>query len=412
MSNPRYSNMTMSGGGNDKAGLVLPFHLRTWHYAPRRRKQVRQGKEYHAPLFFGIAMPSSFSLGLWTEWLTTPEVFDPNTGKKIGKATPADVVAWMSQMNQFMKTYNSKTLVLRIQAPGPASDNGEWADTTDYTTWLNYWGLDNGGLEKLFSDVTTLQEIHFLPYVNDDPATMWDQASHAYKFILRNLEKLTPSVKNNPTFYMCIEPENFKPAATSKPPPANTWSGYLRNPQEANADAKTIAMVRSNIMLDEKLKLSCVGAPTVGKQINMVQDVDKYIGEWYSDTDIDTVNPSSFYGQDVQVIASSWKNSIKLGDTTMDSYYAMLSIETNYMRALNNNSDGYGAPKHTPGLARLGPQDQGKTQDLAQLITTNFGLKNEVLIYSGAYLEQWGLHEDKATQLLQQTPSALTLQSL
>lgn len=393
------TNMSMSGGGNNKSGPNPPSHFKMWRYTPQRRKQVRRGKEQFSPFsFFSEVPPSPDSLGLWTEWLPTP------------KKSP-DIKSWLNQLNQFMKTYKSKTLVFRIQAP----ESGSWTDSIDYTAWLKYWALDNDGLNTLFSGVTTLKEIHFLPYINiTDTTTKAEactQASYAYKFIHDNLGSLTLSIVNasNVKTYMCIEPENINSAKS--PPPTTDYHKLLET--GANNSAQLTAMVVSKIVKNSALLLSCVSAPTVGKSINSIKGVNKYIGEWYSDNSIDALS-QDFYNKSVSQITKSWRGSIKLGDTIMENYYAMLSIETNYQRRPNNDIVGYiNPPKINTGAARLGPQPQSKTIQLAQSITTAYSLKNEVLVYSGEYLEQWGKSNSESISTVTNKPKdTLSLQSL
>lgn len=404
------TNMSMSGGGNNKSGPNPPSHFKMWRYTPQRRKQVRRGKEQFAPFSFFSEVPQSpDSLGLWTEWLPTP-YYPDDTGAKSGGAYPDDIKSWLNQLNQFMKTYKSKTLVFRIQAP----ESGNWTNSVDYTAWLNYWALDNDGLNTLFSGVTTLKEIHFLPYINITNTTTKDeactQASYAYKFIHDNLGSLTLSIVNasNVKTYMCIEPENIN-SATSPPP--NDYINLLAT--GANNAAQLTAMVVSKIIKKPHLSLSCVSAPTLGKSINLIKGVNKYIGEWYSDNSIDALS-QDFYNKSVRQITKSWLGSIKLGDTNMENYYAMLSIETNYQRRPNNDIVGYiNPPKINTGAARLGPQPQSKTIQLAQSITTAYSLKNEVLVYSGEYLEQWGKSNSESISTVTNKPKdTLSLQSL
>ena len=406
------TNMSMSGGGNNKSGPNPPSHFKMWRYTPQRRKQVRRGKEQFAPFsFFSEVSQSPDSLGLWTEWLPTPYYPDPNTGLKIGGAYPDYIKSWLNQLNQFMKTYKSKTLVFRIQTP----ETGIWTENVDYTAWLSYWALDNDGLNTLFSGVTTLREIHFLPYINiTDTTTKAEactQASYAYKFIHDNLGSLTLSIVNasNVKTYMCIEPENINSAKS--PPPHTDYNSLLVT--GANSSAQLTAMVVSKIAKNSALLLSCVSAPTVGKSINSINGVDKYIGEWYSDNSIDALS-QDFYNNSVSQITQSWLGSIKLGDTIMENYYAMLSIETNYQRRPNNDIVGYrNPPKTNPEAARLGPQPQSKTIQLAQSITAAYHLKNEVLVYSGEYLEQWGkTNSDSISTITKKPADTLSLKPL
>ena len=123
------SNMIVTGGGNVKSCTSIPSHFRIWKHTPQRRKQVRKGKEH-----YGLGAPISLpkSLGLWSEWLPTPYFADPNTGEKLKGAYPSDISIWLNQLNQFMKTYKSKTLVFRIQAP----KSGSWSNSVDYNNWL------------------------------------------------------------------------------------------------------------------------------------------------------------------------------------------------------------------------------------------------------------------------------------
>jgi hypothetical protein len=405
------TNMSMSGGGNIKSGPILPTHFKIWKHTPQRRKQVRRGKEQFAPFsFVSEVAQSPDSLGLWTEWLPTPYYPDPNTGAKKKGAYPDDIKSWLNQLNQFMKTYKSKTLVFRIQAP----ETGNWTDNVHYTDWLSYWALDNDGLKTLFSGVTTLKEIHFLPYINITHTTTKEeastQASYAYDFIHDNLGSLTQSIVNasNVKTYMCIEPENINIAKS--PPPASDYLNLIGT--DANNAAQLTAMVVSKITKKSALLLSCVSAPTVGKSINLISGVDKYIGEWYSDNSSDALSPD-FYNNSVSQITQKWLDLIKLGDTNMENYYAILSIETNYQRRPNNDSGNgdYKSPKTNSGAARLGPQPQSKTIQLAQSITTAYHLKNEVLVYSGEYLEQWG-KSDPISIIANKPTDTLILQSL
>lgn len=440
------SNMTMSGGGNIKSSTILPSHFRIWRHTPQRRKQVIKGKEQFASSGYGSSAPLSLpnSLGLWTEWLTTPYTVN-NDGTRITSATSDNINKWMDQLNQFMTTYRSKTLVLRIQAPG----SGNWTESLSYSDWLTNWGLDDGGLDKLFSGVTTLQEIHFLPYINTDGKNIDDvtqEAGYAYDFINNNLGNLTQSITNasNLLTYMCIEPENIKltnpdwGATDNTPYPYNYWSTFpldsnnpitiLHKPNIANKTAYITALTVLHITKQSNLLLSCVSSPTVGKSINLINGVDKYIGEWYSDETSDN-GTSTFYENSVQQITQSFLSKIKLADTNMSNYFAMLSIETNYSRSVSEvttdmtsiqptwgpakDSLNPPPPKKPVVLARLGPQPQLKTLQLAQSIIEAYNMQNEVLIYSGAYLEQWGIvSNNEVKQLLQQSPTAIELQSL
>jgi len=405
--------MSMSGGGNNKSGPNPPSHFKMWRYTPQRRKQVRRGKEQFSPFSFFSEVPQSpDSLGLWTEWLPTPVYLD-SSGLKIKGAYPDDIKSWLKQLNQFMKTYKSKTLVFRIQTP----ETGIWTENVDYTAWLKYWALDNNGLNILFSGVTTLKEIHFLPYINITDTTTKEeactQASHAYDFIHGKILQGLPShIKNSADIknYMCIESENINSAKS--PAPTTDYHNLLVT--GANNSAKLTAMVVSKITKTSALLLSCVSAPTVGKSINLISGVDKYIGEWYSDKSIDELTPD-FYNKSVSQITNSWLGSIKLGDTIMENYYAMLSIETNYQRHPNNDSGygGYKSPKTNSEAARLGPQPQIKTIQLAQSITTAYHLKNEVLVYSGEYLEQWGkTNSDSISTITKKPADILSLKPL
>ena len=347
------------------------------------------------------------SLGLWTEWLKTPAVY----GTPKQAATPAQINSWMGQLNQFMTQFNSQTLVFRIQAP----ESGDWTSSINYNDWKHYWALDSGAFDKLYDNISTLKEIHFLPYVNiqrdasgnklTTKQEAADQYSYAYDFIYNNISDLTTNLDNANAIqkYLCIEPENI-----------NDGSGnvivdptYLKNPTAANNEAKLTAMAVKSIktnssLFPSNLKLSCVGAPTLGKSLNLVNYTEKQFGEWYSDANIDGLSPS-FYDKSVSEIKQQWKSKIKLGDTNIDNYMAMLSIETDYFRK-PNFSGGYQLPKFVANNARLGPQTQQKTIELAKSIYTDFKLKNEVIIYSGEFLEQWGLPEPDASNICQSPP--------
>ena len=265
------SNMSMSGGGNDKASTILPSHFRIWRHTPQRRKQVRKGMEHLAFSGYGSSAPLSLptSLGLWTEWLTTPYTVDAN-GNKVNSATSNDVNKWMEQLNQFMTTYRSKTIVLRIQAP----ESGNWTDSVSYSEWLTNWGLDNGGLEKLFSGVTTLQEIHFLPYINAYGKNIDDvtqEAGYAYNFINNNLGNLTQSITNASSIkkYMCIEPENIKLTNPdwgdihNTPYPYTYWSS---SPNDPNDSSNPITILQNPTFANKTAYITALTVLQITKQ--------------------------------------------------------------------------------------------------------------------------------------------------
>lgn len=400
-----FENLKMKGGGNRNPGCPNDVHFKL-HKISRGRSQKHS--------FFGLnllTMPQISqltSLGLWTEWLKTPIQFGPPKTE----GTPDQINTWMEQLNQFMKQFNSQTLVFRIQAP----EIGKWTSSINYNDWKQYWALDNGAFDKLYDNINTLKEIHFLPYINIEydsngnklttKQQAADQYSFAYDFIYNNISDLTPT-NNAIKKYICIEPENINDGSGN----VIVDNTYLNNPTAANNEAKLTAMavksIKTNSTNYPNLKLSYVGAPTLGKSQNLVKFTEKQFGEWYSDTDIDGASPT-FYNQSVNQIMQQWQNSIKIGDTNVDNYMAMLSIETNYFRR-PNFSGGYQLPKFVATTARLGPEPQQKTIELAKSIYKAYELKNEVIIYSGEFLEQWGLTEPDASLICQNVPSSITL---
>uniref|UniRef100_A0A6C0CRH0 Uncharacterized protein n=1 Tax=viral metagenome TaxID=1070528 RepID=A0A6C0CRH0_9ZZZZ len=148
-----FNNLKLTGGGNRNAGLVHNIHF-SLHRMARGKSQQHSMTGLHNPILIGAGLPScpNIELDLWCEYPAVTDVDASNN--QISTVTKSDLEAYIANIILFVKSFNTKNIIIRFTSPNIRLD---WTiDNTDrmYQALTGTGGTYANSLSGIDSDRT------------------------------------------------------------------------------------------------------------------------------------------------------------------------------------------------------------------------------------------------------------------
>ena len=390
-----FENLKMKGGGDRKPGCPNDVHFKL-HKTSKGRSQK------HSIFGLNLLLPTLPPpvIDLWMEIPSFPPPVDSNGTSLF----PSENIKCFTNFNKniitFCNYYKSENIVIRIEAP---KDNWTKTNYTTNTQIFDYISSrfsfyeDNGDytLNYLISQLTTVKNLYFLPYVQgnfsspplttlsnpqdykDNRDAFWTAVEFTNWYIKNKLSSIKVSSGSlNFKIQLVIEPENMglpgikyrdgdAPTAllVNKPNPCAFKGNNLNSIANSVAtqinylfENKDINTLKADLnyeyilnYMPSSIPISSFAATTGttgGKVINTVYDtnnnqaVTTIFGQWYNFGSYPPFKPDDKKPDNLIKI---FKDNIKLADTNKDYYTPLLSIEDGTKRNLDVNAY-YGIP--------------------------------------------------------------------
>lgn len=380
-----FENLKMKGGGDRKPGCPNDVHFKL-------HKTSKGKSQKHSILGMNLlTQPKIYEkVDLWIEWPAVPFSSSYPENERQEQYTN-----WIDSLIIFMNTFQTETIVLRF-GYNPFSGSN-WppltSTSTDYDNYYDEWikryppyDLSGSNLYsiKQILDKTSVKTVYFLVQTASDDISGYRNGIHYLNHLLGQTGKW--SYFNKVKTGICIEVEAFI---------NNLDTTYTPDSSNANNVAKKISYLlknysgnlfttnniktelgATNLTLDNDLVLAATGTQTQGKSINRISNsttapliINRYFGQCYNMGSSLPQPPTTtqFNSQRNQSVINYLYDCVKLVDTDKSNYWAMLSLETDKIRKLNANNDGFKTPV-TPISQQLGLLYQGQWKLFNELI--------------------------------------------